>query len=982
MSLAHSAQIKMNIMKRISARILLCAMSFASIALLPSCVKADLTIASQSKSTFAIVVPANAPGSVQEAANELQKDIQLSTGAKLPLQKDDAEVTTFVISLGNTQQAKAAGISSATLADEAFRIVTQNGNLYILGNDTPDGKTTPYNGVSNGTANGVYTFLEDYLGVRWLMPGDIGRDVPAKSTFTLDDINRAVTPEFSLRHMGHLWDYDNAAQRKKVEQWKDHLKLGGATKPPYNHNFWRTVNGNNSTDVHTAAVQKLYKEHPTWFAMNAAGQRPAPQRKYNKLETTNPELVQWFAEQAIKKMKESGVPTYSLSPSDGTDWSQSPESKALYDPSPSTLFDPEAPAGQPGTSSLVLKWYHDVAQIVAKEYPQGRLGGYIYSTYLYPPSKFTMKLPENFWPTIAMSPSYGFGLYRPDTQKVFEYVMDSWAKVAPENWYYYDLPNLMFRQHPADMGITGKAGDFPGSTAIVTPAAPDILNRIFRSLHRNHIKGTILYGTASWSNGALANYIMAKMDWDPTLNADDVQREWLQRAYGPKAGAAMQEFYEQLNNWYSDYYQKHNKASYRLTLDMLKNIYAAHYPAMEKLFLQAKAQPMTEPQQQRLQLIEDNLIALQWRLRNAELWPAGVSSQLQRDNAQVIDLLTQENPDFNLFPGAVNSAVNGWAKPKAFPWKVLLDSSATPAKSTFTKLDDGQFLLYAARDGEIRITPQRVSQSAWFASYEIQNQDGAMVASGILNTGTPIVFPAKAGQVFYLYMPPRRAVNYALQIADATLASAQFANKTVTLSGKPAAVYVYAAPQGVPIGVVQDGNAVAIKKPYSGGLGDMLMKSYTDKRVLYSFDEDWRFSPDPQNDGLQRGVAQAKFDDSSWKKISVLNWWQLQGFADYHGAAWYRITFTKPELKEGARARLLFGAVDGNTEVYLNGKKINEHLLGPDYDGWNKPFSMDVTHKMQAGENILAVKVTSKNDTSSSGIFKGVALVAGVPVKK
>src|SRR5699024_7037240 len=105
------------------------------------------------------------------------------------------------------------------------------------------------------------------------------------STITIKSINRTVVPEFSYRSLGsHLRDYSNKAQHKNMRPWKHHLKLGGSINPPYKHSFWRTINGNNSNNVHSSAVKKLYKEHPQWFAMNTNGKRPAPKRKFNKLE--------------------------------------------------------------------------------------------------------------------------------------------------------------------------------------------------------------------------------------------------------------------------------------------------------------------------------------------------------------------------------------------------------------------------------------------------------------------------------------------------------------------------------------------------------------------------------------------------------------------------------------------------------------------------------------------------------------------------
>src|SRR5690606_26139892 len=117
---------------------------------------------------------------------------------------------------------------------------------------------------------------------------------------------------------------------------------------------------------------KLYNEHPEWFAMDNNGKRPKPPERVYKLETTNPELVRYFADKAIAALKADPHKTsYSLSPSDGLGWSLSPESKALYDPAP-----PGRP--RPSVTPLVLKFYRDVAAIVEKEYPQGKVGGFLY----------------------------------------------------------------------------------------------------------------------------------------------------------------------------------------------------------------------------------------------------------------------------------------------------------------------------------------------------------------------------------------------------------------------------------------------------------------------------------------------------------------------------------------------------------------------------------------------------------------------------
>jgi hypothetical protein len=702
---------------------------------------APTTIVTQGKSTFSIVVPNNAPSSIQAAAKELQQDIAKSTGATLPISKEDS-ATGHVISLGETSQAKAAGIDLNGVGEEGYRIVTKNDNIYILGTDTADGALTKNGGTSNGTANGVYSFLEDYLGVRWLMPGALGLDVPVKSTFIVDDINKTDTPFFINRREPYIQN-----TLPSVEKWQDQQKLGYSFRIEHSHNWTQTVK------------PELFKDHPDWFPM-IDGKRMPPSGRY-KLETTNPGLVNYFAQAAVDSLKANPQSnTFSLSPSDSRGWSQSAESKALYDP---------PPPGEkfPSVTPLILKFYRDVAEIVAKEDPNAKLAGYIYADYLYPPQKGGMTLPDNFYPVIAPSIDYGFTLYRPDVQHDFNNLMEEWGKVTP-HLFYYDLPN-----------------DLSSGTGIITPPATEILNYIFPRLVKNNVKGVYIYGTAAWSQTALANYILAKMEWNPNLNANDLQHDWLMRAYGPQAGAKMETFYQKVDGWFRDYYQQNQDASYTLNDKILQGLYAPHYPELEQLFLDAKSQTMTPIQQQRLQLMEDNMVVLEWRLKNAKLLPAGFQSKIAKSDDEVVTLMTRANSDFEMFPGMVESG------PKVSSVKVTAAPAiATQEKSPQVRLRDANmFLLYSAKGGEITITPSEARNGRPFISYVLKDAKNTQLLSGILTKGKPITFEATANTPYFLYI---NSGIYTLSIDGAGAAVQTNSEESrLHLFGSPATLYYY-----------------------------------------------------------------------------------------------------------------------------------------------------------------------------------------------
>lgn len=107
---------------------------------------------------------------------------------------------------------------------------------------------------------------------------------------------------------------------------------------------------------------------------------------------------------------------------------------------------------------------------------------------------------------------------------------------------------------------------------------------------------------------------------------------------------------------------------------------------------------------------------------------------------------------------------------------------------------------------------------------------------------------------------------------------------------------------------------------------------------------------------------------------------------------WYKRTFNKPASKGKDKTILHFGAVDYNTTVFLNGKKIGEHTGG--YTG----FNIDITEHLKDKNNELVVSVLDPTDqgdnphgkqvlqprnilyTGSSGIWQTVWLETVPPV--
>ena len=146
----------------------------------------------------------------------------------------------------------------------------------------------------------------------------------------------------------------------------------------------------------------------------------------------------------------------------------------------------------------------------------------------------------------------------------------------------------------------------------------------------------------------------------------------------------------------------------------------------------------------------------------------------------------------------------------------------------------------------------------------------------------------------------------------------------------------------------------------------------------------WYFQWDPDDVGEKEGWNRLEFNPrrAKWPRTQIYRWWERNDIGrkwreehgqDYDGVAWYRTRFTPPALPAGKRIRLLFGAVDEECKVWLNGKFVGEHpFVKP--DDWKTPFEFDVTDFLVDGTNRLAVRVV--DNAGMGGIWKLVWLLA------
>ncbi|MBQ9088943.1 MAG: DUF4838 domain-containing protein [Lentisphaeria bacterium] len=137
----------------------------------------------------------------------------------------------------------------------------------------------------------------------------------------------------------------------------------------------------------------------------------------------------------------------------------------------------------------------------------------------------------------------------------------------------------------------------------------------------------------------------------------------------------------------------------------------------------------------------------------------------------------------------------------------------------------------------------------------------------------------------------------------------------------------------------------------------------TERRVTVLPDK-WRFKTDPEN------KLTPNTDASKWGKISITDFWTNQEpYKNYHGTAWYSVDFEVDDKVKDEMLSLYFTSVDGEVEVYIDGK-----LAGKVTDNsWNTGFYVHLPWKLAAGKHEMKVKVTK--DRSAAGIWKPVGLL-------
>jgi len=440
-----------------------------------------------------IVIAEDASPSVIYAAEEFQSHFAQASSIRLPIvhQPDLAASGKHHIFIGSSPVFRISnvGFSTEELEEEDFRIVVRDDNIAIAG--------SPQVGA-RGTLYGVYTFLEDYVGVRFLTVDHTY--VPSIGTrCVVGPLDRFYHPPLRFRwsYYGETNRNPSFATRIRVNTVADDPKLGGKTGLNLiNHSFF-----------HYLPSQKYGREHPEYFALVDGERKLEMGGGGPELCLTNPDVLRIVTDTILDALKKhADMKNVSVSQNDNDKYCRCTQCAAI-----------DEREGTPMGS--LLTFVNAVADEVAKKYPDVMIGTLSY-WYSRKPPKTIKPRPNVQIQLCSIESCVLHPINDPTCEKNSQFCQDlaNWSRIC------------------GNISIWNYNTNF--SNYLLPCPNLRVIEPNIRYFVANNAMGIFMQAAGN-ALGAemsdLRNYLMANLLWDPTKSGQMLIDEFLDLHYGRSA---------------------------------------------------------------------------------------------------------------------------------------------------------------------------------------------------------------------------------------------------------------------------------------------------------------------------------------------------------------------------------------------------------------------------------------------------------------
>jgi hypothetical protein len=463
-----------------------------------------------------IIVDRNAPSATLQAADELAHYIGLTTGARpevVATPGDDTGLPERGIWVG--MQPGLAGVRrdlDFTFSHlEEILIACDGRNLAIVGRD----RVTGGKQVEFGSANAVYTFIQKYLGVRWLWPGPEGEDILPTETLSVAPCVYRYHPPLVERRMRRPACKAEAAVA--TEAWFRRQRVS-----QYSFNY-------SGGHAFTQWWDLYHQDHPEYFAMQPDGTRDNICGANVKICPSNPGMQrQWLDNATAALRQDPRVICVSASPNDGSMTGECvcPACQAWDDPH-GVMVRLSGKGGSYKSVALTDRYVHFwniLARGLRERFPEREVyvGAYAYGPYTTPPVAGVLE------PNVVM----GYVGHSPFCNKEYRRKMrtewEQWARNAAKMVY---RPNLFH---------------YSGGWLGLPTVAMDRTLDDFRFLAENHCIGLDIDSLPlCWATQGIQFYLMGQLAYEPLQDGKALLQDYYHRAFGP-AASAMEDYFRTL----------------------------------------------------------------------------------------------------------------------------------------------------------------------------------------------------------------------------------------------------------------------------------------------------------------------------------------------------------------------------------------------------------------------------------------------------
>lgn len=385
----------------------------------------------------------------------------------------------------------------------------------------------------------VYTFLDRFLGVRWLWPGRDGEVTPRHRNLSVPVGTIREKPDFAWRGLdvgGAIYGFEGGqdlnttlhaifglplSYQKEFALWCRRNRFGGP----------KVLSGHRVCEF--ISPEKYGKTHPEYFA-SRGGVRDCGVHdgKHGNMPClTNPDVIRLMAQYACSQFEaDPELDVCSIALNDGGFACECEQCLAIdeklgavstasiehVDKITSEIPSARATATQRSITDRLCWNHQQVAKAVVKEFPDRKLLTLLYSNFRRPPVSQT--LPES---VIGQYCVMGHLFWHSDQRQI---------ELKRLREMHQTVPSLAIYEYYAN-----------GAWPDIHRSFPQLVEDSVRGYYNAGVRYFATQPSTGFATNGINYYVLARLLWDRRVSATQAVEDFCRSGFGP-AGAAMERF--------------------------------------------------------------------------------------------------------------------------------------------------------------------------------------------------------------------------------------------------------------------------------------------------------------------------------------------------------------------------------------------------------------------------------------------------------